>query len=159
MRGNGDIRGSGRSPYHGARILEAGIMRIGWDVHHGFRWESRQRCAPLRVRAAVGSGNMTVRECMSDQSVLMFAALGKPRPGARTRRFMGSRWSIWVGIFIGSTIGGVIPELWGASAFSYSSVLFSSIGAFAGLWIGSETASASLVLIAPNLASGMGLGM
>ena len=73
---------------------------------------------------------------MSDQSVLMFAALGKPRLDARTRRFMGSRWSIWVGIIIGSTIGGVIPELWGAGAFSYSSVLFSSIGAFAGLWIG-----------------------
>jgi predicted MFS family arabinose efflux permease len=44
--------------------------------------------------------------------------------------------TIWFGIFIGSAIGGLIPELWGASAFSYSSVLFSGIGAFAGLWIG-----------------------
>jgi hypothetical protein len=49
---------------------------------------------------------------------------------------MGSRWSIWLGIFIGSTIGGLIPELWAAGVFSYSSVLFSSVGAVAGLWIG-----------------------
>jgi hypothetical protein len=36
----------------------------------------------------------------SSHPTLMFAALGKPRLGARTRRFMGSRWSIWVGIFL-----------------------------------------------------------
>jgi hypothetical protein len=39
-------------------------------------------------------------------------------------------------MFIGSTIGGFIPELWHAAAFSYTSVLFSGIGAFVGLWIG-----------------------
>jgi predicted MFS family arabinose efflux permease len=44
--------------------------------------------------------------------------------------------SIWLGIFVGSTIGGLIPELWHASAFSYTSVLFSGIGGLAGLWIG-----------------------
>jgi hypothetical protein len=44
--------------------------------------------------------------------------------------------SIWLGILIGSTIGGFVPELWHASAFSYASVLFSGIGALAGLWIG-----------------------
>jgi hypothetical protein len=44
--------------------------------------------------------------------------------------------SVWLGIFIGSTIGGLIPELWDASMFSYTSVLFSGIGALAGLWIG-----------------------
>ena len=44
--------------------------------------------------------------------------------------------SIWLGIFIGSTIGGLIPELWDARMFSYASVLFSGIGALAGLWIG-----------------------
>jgi predicted MFS family arabinose efflux permease len=42
----------------------------------------------------------------------------------------------WLGIFIGSAIGGLVPELWGAGNFSYSSVVFSGIGAFAGLWIG-----------------------
>ena len=43
---------------------------------------------------------------------------------------------IWLGILIGSTIGGFIPELWGADMISYSSLLLSGVGAFAGLWIG-----------------------
>jgi predicted MFS family arabinose efflux permease len=43
---------------------------------------------------------------------------------------------IWIGIFIGSTIGGLIPELWGDGMLSYSSLLLSGIGAFVGLWIG-----------------------
>jgi uncharacterized membrane protein YeaQ/YmgE (transglycosylase-associated protein family) len=49
---------------------------------------------------------------------------------------MRSRGSTWLLIFIGSTIGGFIPEMWGADLFSYSSVLFSGIGAFVGLWFG-----------------------
>jgi uncharacterized membrane protein YeaQ/YmgE (transglycosylase-associated protein family) len=43
---------------------------------------------------------------------------------------------IWLGILIGSSVGGLIPELWGAGMLSYSSVLLSGIGAFVGLWIG-----------------------
>jgi dipeptide/tripeptide permease len=45
------------------------------------------------------------------------------------------RSSIWIAIFIGSTIGGMIPGLWGDGIFSYSSVLLSGVGAFAGLWL------------------------
>jgi len=48
------------------------------------------------------------------------------------------RTAIWVGIFIGSTIGGFIPALWGEDLFSYSGVLFSGVGAFVGLWLGSR---------------------
>jgi hypothetical protein len=44
---------------------------------------------------------------------------------------MQSRSSIWMGVFIGSTIGSLIPGLWGDGVFSYSSVLL--VG---GLWIG-----------------------
>jgi uncharacterized membrane protein YeaQ/YmgE (transglycosylase-associated protein family) len=45
--------------------------------------------------------------------------------------------NIWLGILIGSTIGGFIPEMWGADMFSYSSLLLSGVlAAFAGLWIG-----------------------
>jgi predicted MFS family arabinose efflux permease len=51
------------------------------------------------------------------------------------------RSSIWIGIFIGSTIGGLIPELWGGDMLSYSGVLLSGVGAFAGLWLGSRGAS------------------
>ncbi len=36
---------------------------------------------------------------------------------------------------VGSFIGGYIPSLWGASAFSFQSILFSSIGAIFGIYI------------------------
>jgi hypothetical protein len=45
------------------------------------------------------------------------------------------RSSIWTGILIGSTIGGLIPLLWGDDTLSYSSVLLGGAGAFAGLWV------------------------
>jgi predicted MFS family arabinose efflux permease len=48
------------------------------------------------------------------------------------------RSAIWIGIFIGSTIGGLIPELWGGDMLSYSGVLLSAVGAYAGLWLGSR---------------------
>jgi hypothetical protein len=43
---------------------------------------------------------------------------------------------IWIGVLIGSTIGGFIPDLWGAGLFSHSSVLLSGIGGCTGLWLG-----------------------
>jgi predicted MFS family arabinose efflux permease len=45
---------------------------------------------------------------------------------------MNSR--IWFAVFIGSTVGGCVPALWGAEMLSYTGVLFSGVGAFAGLW-------------------------
>jgi hypothetical protein len=61
---------------------------------------------------------------------------GEPRCSIEPGGFMGSSRAAWFGIFIGSAIGGLIPELWGAGTFSYSSVVFSGIGALAGLWMG-----------------------
>jgi hypothetical protein len=48
------------------------------------------------------------------------------------------RSAIWIGIVIGSTIGGLIPALWGGDLVSYSALLLSGAGAgaFAGLWVG-----------------------
>jgi hypothetical protein len=43
-----------------------------------------------------------------------------------------------MGIFIGSMIGGFIPLIWDDDMLSYSGVLFSGIGAFVGLWLGSR---------------------
>jgi predicted MFS family arabinose efflux permease len=48
------------------------------------------------------------------------------------------RSSIWLGILLGSTIGGMIPSLWGDGVISYASVLFSGVGAFVGLWAGAK---------------------
>ena len=36
----------------------------------------------------------------------------------------------------GLIAGGYVPALWGASAFSLSSILFSVLGGIAGIWIG-----------------------
>jgi hypothetical protein len=49
---------------------------------------------------------------------------------------MESRALIWIGLFVGSTIGGFIPALWGAGVFSFSSILLSAIGGIAGIWAG-----------------------
>ena len=49
---------------------------------------------------------------------------------------MSAKFFIFVGMTVGSIIGGYIPVLWGAGIFSYSSVLFSGIGAIIGVWIG-----------------------
>ncbi|HWU24386.1 MAG TPA: hypothetical protein VN086_01365 [Candidatus Paceibacterota bacterium] len=42
---------------------------------------------------------------------------------------------IWIGMLVGSTIGGFIPALWGDSFLSFSSIIFSALGAMAGIYI------------------------
>lgn len=49
---------------------------------------------------------------------------------------METRTMVWLGMFIGSTVGGLIPELWGADFFSMSSLFFSTAGALGGIWLG-----------------------
>lgn len=43
---------------------------------------------------------------------------------------------IWLFMFVGSTVGGFVPLLWGGSALSLSSVLLSAAGGFFGIWLG-----------------------
>jgi hypothetical protein len=45
-----------------------------------------------------------------------------------------SKRAIWFGMFVGSTLGGLLPMLWHASVFSVSSVLLSTVGGVAGIW-------------------------
>ncbi len=45
-----------------------------------------------------------------------------------------SKKSVWLGMFIGSTIGGFVPMLWHASLFSISAILMSTLGGVAGIW-------------------------
>ena len=49
---------------------------------------------------------------------------------------MSLKTLIWIWIAIGSTVGGMIPALWGEGVFSVSALVFSSIGAFVGIYIG-----------------------
>ena len=41
---------------------------------------------------------------------------------------------------VGMTIGGFVPEVWGASTFSLSSFAFSAAGGLAGVWLGARLA-------------------
>ena len=43
---------------------------------------------------------------------------------------------IWIGLILGSTLGGAVPQLWGESMFSGWGVLFSMLGGFIGIWAG-----------------------
>jgi uncharacterized membrane protein YeaQ/YmgE (transglycosylase-associated protein family) len=43
---------------------------------------------------------------------------------------------IGIGILVGSTVGGMIPDLWGASFLSFSSILLSGAGACVGIYLG-----------------------
>ena len=47
-----------------------------------------------------------------------------------------NRKIIWLGLFVGSIIGGLIPGLWGAGMFSFSGLIFSALGGFVGIWLG-----------------------
>jgi len=49
---------------------------------------------------------------------------------------MNSKSLIWIGMFLGSTIGGFIPSLWGAGFLSFSGIIFTAIGGFLGIWLG-----------------------
>lgn len=49
---------------------------------------------------------------------------------------MNSKSMIWMGMFIGSSIGSFVPMMWGASVLSLSSVFFSAIGGVLGIWLG-----------------------
>jgi len=46
-----------------------------------------------------------------------------------------SKSLLMLGVFIGSLVGGYIPTLFGADAFSISSVIFGGLGSIIGLWL------------------------
>jgi uncharacterized membrane protein YeaQ/YmgE (transglycosylase-associated protein family) len=45
------------------------------------------------------------------------------------------RW-VWLGVTVGSAVGGYVPLLWGESAFSITSMVLSFVGGVAGIWAG-----------------------
>lgn len=48
---------------------------------------------------------------------------------------MDSKRVIYLGMLVGSAVGGFIPTLWDDSYLSLSSVVFTAIGGFFGIWI------------------------
>ena len=50
------------------------------------------------------------------------------------------RTAIGLCAVVGMTMGGFVPELWGAGSFSLSSLLFSGVGGVAGVWFGARLA-------------------
>ena len=49
---------------------------------------------------------------------------------------MGTKGVVMTTTIIGSTIGSFVPLLWGSSLLSMSSIIFTAIGGFAGIYIG-----------------------
>ncbi len=49
---------------------------------------------------------------------------------------MSKKALIWIGLTIGSAVGGYLPVLWGVDLISFSSVILSAIGGIVGIWLG-----------------------
>jgi len=43
---------------------------------------------------------------------------------------------VWIGFFVGSTLGNMLPLLWGGDAISISGFVFSILGGIAGICVG-----------------------
>ncbi|MDR3547778.1 MAG: hypothetical protein P4M11_05860 [Candidatus Pacebacteria bacterium] len=44
---------------------------------------------------------------------------------------------IWIGLGVGSTIGGALPLLWDSNGlFSFSSIILTAVGGLVGIWAG-----------------------
>ena len=49
---------------------------------------------------------------------------------------MSQKSFIWLGMSVGSALGGFVPRLWDASYFSLWGILFTGLGGFLGIYIG-----------------------
>ena len=49
---------------------------------------------------------------------------------------MESKKLIWMGMFVGSAIGGYAPMLWGDSGFSFTAIVLTAVGGILGIVIG-----------------------
>lgn len=56
--------------------------------------------------------------------------------GHRAEHCMSKKALVWIGLTVGSAVGGYLPVLWGADLISFSSVILSAVGGIAGIWVG-----------------------
>jgi uncharacterized membrane protein len=48
---------------------------------------------------------------------------------------------IWISVLVCSTVGGFLPEAWGASAFGLASLACGTLGGIVGVWVGIRVAA------------------
>ncbi len=58
-----------------------------------------------------------------------------PSPPDADRGTVDAKRFILFGATVGSIVGGALPGLWHASAFSWSGVVCTALGGFAGIWV------------------------
>ena len=93
----------------------------------------------LRFRDRVRGEGMHPWGVAVDEVPLTGARILAAAPGggeAREGTLMERSRLIWIGLFVGSAVGGYVPALWGAGMLSFSSVIGSAIGGVAGIWLG-----------------------
>jgi hypothetical protein len=49
---------------------------------------------------------------------------------------VSSKKLIWLGFFVGSTVGGMLPSMWGDDMLSLSGFVLSAVGGVVGIWAG-----------------------
>jgi hypothetical protein len=45
---------------------------------------------------------------------------------------------VWICVAVGSTVGGLLPEAWGGSAFGVASLALGTLGGFGGIWFAAK---------------------
>ena len=49
---------------------------------------------------------------------------------------MNTKTLIWIGAFVGGTIGGFVPMIFGADSLSFAGIIGSTVGGLVGIWAG-----------------------
>ena len=49
---------------------------------------------------------------------------------------MSRKTLIWIGLTVGSAVGGYLPALWGGDLISLTSVALGAVGGIIGIWLG-----------------------
>lgn len=55
---------------------------------------------------------------------------------------MTTKTCVWIGLFIGTSIGSAMPFLWQGDPFSISAILLSAGGGLAGIFVGYKIGNA-----------------